>query len=193
MLVCICVLVFVGNAFAWDRIFSSYWSDNPGDKGKDSSYAPNSGDVYSYHDLGSTDRIKIQVEDARYDSSSISAIANYYYNNNWRHGLDVTDMTDRLDYNGFWYTNYPDPKFDIDDDDFDGKNEETEVTCQRVLSMSAGTPYDFYVEFYNYYNPAGSSGYLEVNSHESEYSSFFDEYQTQAYDYLTSIYYDTFE
>lgn len=183
----------MGVAFAWDRTYSNFWSDQPGDPGKDTGHAPYEGDIYSNIDLGSTDIIKIQVEHAKYDQASLDVIENEYRNNNLRTGLDVTDVTDRLAYLGPSASNYPDPKFDVDDDDFDGKQEESEVTCQRVLDIVAGQTYYFHSPFYNYYNPAGSSGNLEVNSHMSWYDVITGEYQTEYHDFLNTIYYSTWE
>ncbi|MBA4495047.1 hypothetical protein ACFO25_09640 [Paenactinomyces guangxiensis] len=78
-------------------------------------------------------------------------------------------------------------------------NEETEVVAQRVLDITTGVPYDYYVEFYNPLNPTNVAGYFEINSHESHYELSPDcgftcyEYNTKAYSNpaLQDVYYNT--
>ncbi|MBA4837799.1 hypothetical protein H1R82_14370 [Thermoactinomyces intermedius] len=188
-------LLFVGNAFAWDKIYSDQWSGRTSP-----TYGPWKGSVFSYHDLGSTDIVKVQVENVSYNSSNIESIRGNYYSHNYRHGLDITDVgtggkngAPPMSYNGFWYTNYPEPYFDVDNDDGVYGNEETEVVCQKVLDIKTGVAYDFYVEFYNSINPTNVAGYFEINSHESEYWPIVGEYQTRHYSKppLQDAYYNT--
>ncbi len=54
-----------------------------------------------------------------------------YLSTGLRYTLEVNDRSGRLSATGYWATNHPDPSFDRDDDDGDGRWEEAEVIAGR--------------------------------------------------------------
>ncbi|CAN5681260.1 hypothetical protein BH23CHL8_BH23CHL8_27840 [soil metagenome] len=63
-----------------------------------------------------------------------------------RYTHEVNDRSGRLSATGFWATNHPDPAFDRDDDDGDGRWEEAEITAGAQLPRP-GREYVAVVEF----------------------------------------------
>jgi hypothetical protein len=62
-----------------------------------------------------------------------------------RYTHEVNDRSGRLSATGYWATNLPDPAFDRDDDDGDGRWEEAEITAGAELPK-AGRPYTALVQ-----------------------------------------------
>ena len=153
----------------------------------DGSYSPD----YGWFEGGSVDCLPPELDYAmckawvEYDSSAITAIQDYYNNNDYCPGLDITDLTNTVDYAGWWATNYPDPYFDTDDDDFDGGDEESEVVCQSPLSMSSDTTYYFFVKFNKYQTISTIT--FDLTAHESEWVGWQGEYNTRYYNKLADI------
>ncbi|MFV2064727.1 MAG: hypothetical protein ACC726_14635, partial [Chloroflexota bacterium] len=69
-----------------------------------------------------------------------------YVDRGLRYTHEVNDRSGRLSATGYWATNYPDPAFDRDDDDGDGRWEEAEITA-GVQPPRAGVPYTSLVQF----------------------------------------------
>ena len=55
-----------------------------------------------------------------------------YLGQGLRYTLEVNDRAGRLSATGYWATNQPDPAYDRDDDDGDGRWEEAEITAGGV-------------------------------------------------------------
>jgi hypothetical protein len=68
-----------------------------------------------------------------------------YLGNGLRYTHEVNDHSGRLSATGFWATNHPDPAFDRDDDDGDGRWEEAEIIAGRA--PLAGQDYTTLVQF----------------------------------------------
>ncbi|MGR3765972.1 hypothetical protein [Rossellomorea sp. NS-SX7] len=178
---------FTGQASA--KIVSGSWYSPAG------SYAPNSGNYYtnSYNTYSGScvDQVDLRMHNIKYNSSEVTAIKNYYNNSSYYHGLDATDMSGNLDTStSSMSTNYPNPKFDTDDDGGDGNDEEAEFVSLSPTSINTSTSYYFYVDW----NNRGGSvtcardGYIELNAHESS-KSFYGEYNTQWHAPLGTINY----
>ncbi|KAA0548425.1 hypothetical protein FZW96_07575 [Bacillus sp. BGMRC 2118] len=166
------------------------WSNPAG------SYAPTSGSYYttSAAGVGCNDTAKTRIYSVKYNSSEVTAIKNYYNNNSYYHGLDVTDMSNKLDTStGSMSSNYPGYKFDTDDDDGNGNDEEAEVVSRYSTSINTTNSYSFYVDWTNRGNmdslvACAGDGYVEINAHESWNMGI--EYQTKYHSLLgTSNYY----
>jgi hypothetical protein len=56
-----------------------------------------------------------------------------YVESGLRYTHEVNDRSGRLSATGYWATNHPDPAFDRDDDDADGRWEEAEITAGAQL------------------------------------------------------------
>lgn len=75
--------------------------------------------------LVANDSVAIRT-DAVWDEAQSSGLE-AYTGQGLRYTLEVNDRDGRLSATGFWATNFPDPAFDRDDDDGDGRWEEAEV------------------------------------------------------------------
>lgn len=174
--------------------YSSSWTSASG------SYSPYKGNVNTVASSDSiNDYITTYVDSMYYNSSAITAIKNYYNNNNYYHGIDVTALDDTstdIGATGWYSTNYPNPKFDSDDDGGNGPDEETEIVSLSPLSMVAGTKYYFSVKFKESRtctycaSTRSESGYIAVTAHESS-GPVLGEYNTKYFDELTTVYYKT--
>lgn len=69
-----------------------------------------------------------------------------YIDQGLRYTHEVNDRSGRLSATGYWATNLPDPAFDRDDDDGDGRWEEAEITAGAQLPR-AGLTYKALLEF----------------------------------------------
>lgn len=171
----------------------NYGSWNEGDGTVDGSYSPYNGDAYVDSVARSTGQelIEVRTYNIRYDTSAESSINNYYQTENAYPGMDITDNYDNLDYSGYWASNYPDDKFDTDNDDGSPQVEETEVTSLDPYAIEPGIDYYFYVNFNNGgpYRNGGGDGTLQVTAHESVPDPFNVEYNTTAYDPLEVLSY----
>ena len=56
-----------------------------------------------------------------------------YLETGLRYTHEINDRSGRLSATGYWATNHPDPAFDRDDDDGDGRWEEAEITVGPIL------------------------------------------------------------
>ena len=63
-----------------------------------------------------------------------------------RYTHEINDRSGRLSATGYWATNHPDPAFDRDDDDGDGRWEEAEITA-GADEPTAGATYTSLVQF----------------------------------------------
>lgn len=119
------------------------------------SYAPDTGGGYnSLSDTASdgqdycSDYIDMRITEIDYDSAAVQSIHDYYNNNSYYPTLNVTDTADLADaYNAWYATNWPNEKWDTDDDSFNGPDEEAEVTSLSRLQVSASTDYYFYIDW----------------------------------------------
>lgn len=82
---------------------------------------------------------------ARWSEEQVAGLARYTADG-LRYTYEVNDRSGRLSATGFWATNHPDPAFDRDDDDGDGRWEEAEVTI-GTASPRAGRSYHTLVQF----------------------------------------------
>ncbi len=185
----ISLLLMTTIAFAYP-----YWTTYSSWSSAQGSYSPYTGSVRtdSYFVSGTSDTVTVGVSGVKYSSSAISAITNYYNQNTWYPGIDVTEITStpNLTSTGYWSTNYPSPKFDSDDDDWNGSSEETEITILAPWNMTTGTNYYYTVQFKEFYNASNSySGTFAVTSSESKKQ--LTEYNTQLYNQLTTVSYKT--
>jgi len=101
-------------------------------------------------------------------------------------------MSRKLDYDDY-VTNLPSPYFDADDDNEDGRWEETEVVCQDPHSLSSTSSYYFRPIFVDT-TYGNATGYCELNSALSMWGWDPDEgmgYQTYRFEWLDDITYDT--
>lgn len=64
--------------------------------------------------------------DAVWDDAQVKGLGRYQ-DDGLRYTHEVNDRSGRLSATGFWATNHPDPAFDRDDDDGDGRWEEAEI------------------------------------------------------------------
>jgi hypothetical protein len=176
--------------------YSSSWSSSGGSYSPYKGYANTASSSDSYGDY-----ITAKAYGIYYSSSAITAIKNYYYNNTYYHGIDITALDDTasdIGATGWYSTNYPNPKFDSDDDGANGPDEETEIVTLSPTNMTTGTSYYFYSKFKEsttctYCNPGRSeTGYIAITAHESN-KSWTGEYNTQYFDELTRVYYKTNE
>jgi hypothetical protein len=69
-----------------------------------------------------------------------------YIDEGLRYTHEVNDRSGRLSATGYWATNHPDPAYDRDDDDGDGRWEEAEITA-GVEPPVAGATYTSLVQF----------------------------------------------
>jgi len=174
--------------------YSSSWSSSSG------SYSPYKGSVTTVNSEDSyNDYVTTNVTGIYYSSSAINSIKNYYYNNNYYHGIDATALDDTssdIGATGWYSTNYPNPKFDTDDDGGNGPDEETEIVTLSPTSMVAGKSYYYKVKFKESRtctycaSTRQESGYIAITAHESA-KSFYGEYNTKYFDELTRVYYKT--
>ena len=64
--------------------------------------------------------------DAVWDQAQVDGLARYT-DDGLRYTHEINDRSDRLSATGYWATNHPDPAYDRDDDDEDGRWEEAEI------------------------------------------------------------------
>ena len=82
---------------------------------------------------------------AQWDQEQIDGLAEYV-GFGLRYTLEINDGGGRLSATGFWATNHPDPAFDRDDDDGDGRWEEAEVIAGSQ-APEAGRTYTSGMQF----------------------------------------------
>ena len=111
-----------------------------------------------------------------------------YLESGLRYTHEINDRSGRLSATGYWATNHPDPAFDRDDDDGDGRWEEAEVTVGPMLP-DPDEPYVSLIQFSRWHGkPRGERcgiawdrrmGTLEVLSQLSR--ELFGEWQAERY------------
>jgi hypothetical protein len=83
--------------------------------------------------------------DAVWERSQVEGLESYLADG-LRYTHETNDRSGRLSATGYWATNHPDPAFDRDDDDGDGRWEEAEIISGPRPPV-AGQPYSSIVEF----------------------------------------------
>lgn len=83
--------------------------------------------------------------DATWNKEQADGLARYL-DGGLRYTHEVNDRSNRLNATGYWASNYPDPAYDRDDDDGDGRWEEAEVISGSVRP-SPGKQYTSLVQF----------------------------------------------
>ena len=83
--------------------------------------------------------------DAVWDQAQSDGLVRYL-GDGLRYTHEVNDRTGRLSATGFWATNHPDPAYDRDDDDGDGRWEEAEITIGATPPV-AGQVYTSMLQF----------------------------------------------
>lgn len=92
--------------------------------------------------------------DAVWDQAQSDGLASYI-GTGLRYTLEVNDRGGRLDATGYWATNHPDPAFDRDDDDGDGRWEEAEI-ISGARAPQAGQTYTSVVQFSRWHGKSRS-------------------------------------
>jgi hypothetical protein len=132
------------------------------------------------------DSLLFQTE-AIWDGSQAEGLGRYLADG-LRYTLEVNDRSGRLSATGYWATDHPDPAFDRDDDDGDGRWEEAEVIAGERGPV-AGQPYTAIVEL-SRWHPKRSGGSCEwawdIRLGEAEILSqlsreLFGEWQAERY------------
>ena len=83
--------------------------------------------------------------DATWDREQADGLSSYQ-GQGLRYTHEVNDRSGRLSATGYWATNHPDPAYDRDDDDGDGRWEEAEITAGS-RRPDAGQVYTSLVQF----------------------------------------------
>lgn len=83
--------------------------------------------------------------DAAWDRDQANGLSGYV-DSGLRYTHEVNDRSGRLSATGYWATNYPDPAYDRDDDDGDGRWEEAEVIA-GTKPPTPGQVYTSLVQF----------------------------------------------
>jgi len=83
--------------------------------------------------------------DAVWDQAQVDGLGRYL-DDGLRYTHEVNDRTGRLSATGYWATNHPDPAFDRDDDDGDGRWEEAEIIA-GARAPRTGQAYTSVVQF----------------------------------------------
>jgi len=94
--------------------------------------------------IGADDSITYRT-DAAWDQVQADGLARYL-GDGLRYTHEVNDRTGRLSATGFWATNHPDPAYDRDDDDGDGRWEEAEIIAGTAPPLP-GQVYTAMVQF----------------------------------------------
>jgi hypothetical protein len=143
-------------------------------------YSPNTG-KYTYSNNTSTKTIIVQVKDLVFDSTRINKIHNEGIDiGSYKRypGLDFRDtQASNAALNGVNYqSNYPNPKYDLEDDSWsgDGANEEIEVVSLSPLEMKANFNY-YFIGTYKHVKSTGN-GAIYASAHKSK--AGFSDYNT---------------
>lgn len=184
LIIICCILSFTIGAYAvYDDDYTE-WTTNAASYGPDDGiFEGGSVDVTS----GNTDYCICKAF-VWYTSSNITSITDYYNDDDFVTGLDITDINDDLNANGWYGTTYPNPYFDMDNDfPWVHGEEETKIVTESPLDLDANTQYTFQVRFNE---DGGGDASFELNTHMSEWDSLFGEYQTQWHNLLGTISFD---
>jgi len=115
---------------------------------------------------------------------------------NLRYTQDMRDAHNHVDADGYWISNFPDPKFDNENDGFfESKREEAEMTAQSATFPVADKLYHFSARYSHWSGKPGtcgptgdgSSGRIGHNEHMSQ-KNFFGEWDTFNFAYSTTKY-----
>jgi hypothetical protein len=145
----------------------------------------------SYDPANGNDAVRVLVKDMYYSKSDLTNFSKYW--NGYGLGIDVKDTNNQLTASPHLIaTNYPNPKYDAEDDNFiDGKCEEAEVTCTTPSYMVADKPYSVTFEYSETtFTGTSYSGVFSITSHVS-LKSPTGEYNTSVADQLLTIGYTT--
>ncbi len=91
-----------------------------------------------------------------WDQAQVDGL-NRYIGQGLRYTHEVNDRSGRLSATGYWATNLPDPAFDRDDDDGDGRWEEAEITSASRLPQ-AGQEYVARMQFSRWHGKRHKGG-----------------------------------
>ncbi|MFS1511768.1 hypothetical protein VQL36_04925 [Chengkuizengella sp. SCS-71B] len=181
------------------KTYAGTWSDSVSWYTSEGSYSPSFGNTSMYQYVDSDGWFKVSPKVRfNFTSSQMNAVHNYYNNNRYYYTMDITatprdnKSVDAIDY---YYTDLPDPKFDIDNDGVfnNGYDEETEVVSTSPLEMVAYQDYRFEAYFKVYDVIATDPVKFHFTSAVSSYNWIPDrlvgEYNTKYYDeHLTRNY-----
>jgi hypothetical protein len=96
------------------------------------------------------DDVLVFATEATWDGDQVDGLERYM-SQGLRYTHEVNDRSGRLSATGYWVTNLPDPAYDRDDDDGDGRWEEAEITAGALPPFSrppeAGQRYTTAIQF----------------------------------------------
>lgn len=150
------------------------------------SYSPYKGEgqLYSYTGTDGKKRMSPKARNMYFTQSAIDSIRKYLKDKGYYYTFDIS-VSDQYNttlsaYNS-WWSNFPMPRYDNDDDPEpfgNGYCDETEVTCQDPSALSTSIAYRFESYFYDY-PKSGTYAYLKYSSQMSYW--FLIEYETALY------------
>jgi len=116
-----------------------------------------------------------------------------YGNGQLRYTQDMRDANDNVDADGYWVSNFDNPKFDNESDGGTVKREEAEMTAQSANFPTADKLYQFSARYSHYYGCGnrqtfdGGSGNIGHNEHMSQ-QNIFGEWDTFNFSYSSTKY-----
>lgn len=149
-------------------------------------FSPSSG-TWTY--TSDSTHVDLNLDDLSYKKSSIDEIKERYVDGLYP-GFDIKDVDrdkSQLD-SAFGSTNLPNPKYDHEDDNGDGYDDEVEVVSREPKDMKSTKDYYFHVSFKK--KEKSGTGQLQASSHASLRSFSTGEYQTWEYEDLKWQKYD---
>lgn len=141
--------------FAFDRNYtvggSFSWSPYAWSKGAYRAYSDNS--------------IMVGYFNFKFNSSA----ASQHNNGSYYLTIEILNVTDNAPHSGWFATNLPSPGYDTDDDDYDGKDEESEAYALGTISAE-------YTYYFNsgWSNTLGKNGTFEYVVQRSLWNPFGD-------------------
>lgn len=146
-----------------------------------------------YWQLGndtSGDVIRVKMN-GKYSSSRISEIQSIWELYGKSVGMNFQDAyyddDGYLDGSSYVSTNYPDPKFDWEDDNDDNVDEEVEVVTETPEDLDSSTNYYFKVDYW--YDESSGTGKVYGTTHTSA-ESYTGEWNTADYETIKYMEYD---
>lgn len=115
-------------------------------------------------------------------------------NGNLRYTQDMRDANDNVDADGYWNSNFDNPKYDNENDGwFESRREEAEMTAQSGSFPTAGKTYYFSARYSHWAGGSGTcgtdwdggAGSIGHNEHMSE-QDFFGEWNTFNFAYSST-------
>lgn len=187
----VCIITFATSISAFA---ATNWNSSS------SSYAPSSGTVYTTYNYSSSQGGYIVNTTAYFylSSSNVSTITAYNLgqiipDTPWYFGLDIKNIpagTERMHASStnYLYTNFPNPVKDVEDDNGDGKNEESEVVA--LGTMNNTTQYYMHTVWLDTRTGASSDiGQFAYTFHMSSQDFPWGDYNTRVYDRVHDVYY----